>query len=55
MHLSYHYINQIGGGLKVKIGHHIIGACAEMGQNWIRGEGGSKIVENRPTSFMYVP
>ena len=31
-----------GGGSKVKIGHHKIGACAEIGQNRIRGGWGVK-------------
>ena len=31
-----------GGGLRVKIGHHKIGACAEIGQNRIRGGWGVK-------------
>ena len=31
-----------GGGLRVKIGRHIIGAWAEMGQNGIRGGWGVK-------------
>ena len=43
------------GGLRVKIGHHKIGACAEIGQNRIRGDGGSKNHKKRRTSFMYVP
>ena len=47
--------NRRGGGLRVKIGHHKIGAYAEMGQNRIRGDGGSKKRKKRRTSFMYVP
>ena len=47
---TYPYINQIwgGGGLRVKIGHHRIGVCAEMGQNRIRGDwgGGQKNAKN---------
>ena len=43
------------GGLWVKIGHHKIGACAEIGQNWIRGGWGWKKHIERRTSFMYVP
>ena len=31
-----------GGGLRVKIGHHKIGAWAEIGQNRIRGGWGVK-------------
>ena len=31
-----------GGGLRVKIGHHKIGACAEIGHNRIRGGWGVK-------------
>ena len=31
-----------GKGLRVKIGHHKIGACAEIGQNRIRGGWGVK-------------
>ena len=42
MLLSYHYRNQVRGGLTVKIGRHIIGAWAEMGQNRNRGGGGVK-------------
>ena len=35
------------GGLRVKIGHHKIGVCAEMGQNRIRGGwGGQKNAKN---------
>ena len=45
----------VGGGLRVKIGHHKIGACAEIGQNRIGGDGGSKNHKKRRTSFMYVP
>ena len=36
-----------GGGLRDKIGHHKIGACAEIGQNRIRGGlGGQKNSKN---------
>ena len=35
-----------GGGLRVKIVHHKIGACAEIGQNRIGGMGGQKITKN---------
>ena len=43
------------GGLRVRIGHHKIGACAEIGQNWTRGGWGVKKHKKRRTSFMYVP
>ena len=36
------YLYIIKGGLRVKIGHHKIGACAKIGQNRSRGDGGSK-------------
>ena len=35
-----------GGGLRVRIGHHKIGACAEIGQNRIKGDGGVKRHKN---------
>ena len=41
--------------LRVKIGHHEIGAGAEIGQNWIWGDWGSKKLNKRWTSFMDVP
>ena len=45
-----------GGGLRDKIGHHKIGACAEIGQNWIIGGWGVKKTQKKcRTSLMYVP
>ena len=41
--------------LKVKIRHHKVGAWAEIGQNRIRGDEGSKNLKKRRTSFMDVP
>ena len=43
------------GVLRIKIGHHKIGAWAEIGQNRIRGVGGSKKLKQCRKSFMYVP
>ena len=41
------------GGLRVKIGHHKIGACAEIGQNRIRGEWGVKKTQ-KTSDIIYV-
>ena len=38
----YKLLVEEGGGLRVKIGHHKIGACAEIGQNRMRGGWGVK-------------
>ena len=40
--------------MRGKIGHHKIGACAEIGQNRIRGGWGVKKHKKRRTSFKYV-
>ena len=42
-----------GGGLRVKIGHHKIGACAEIGQNRIRGGWGVK-KSQKTSDIIYV-
>ena len=42
-----------GGGLRVKIGHHKIGACAEIGQNRIRGGWGVKKTQ-KTSDIIYV-
>ena len=31
------FVCVLGGGLRVKIGHHKIGECAKIKQNWIWG------------------
>ena len=36
------------GGVRVKIGNHRIGALAEIGQNWIWGDGEVKKLKKRP-------
>ena len=41
------------GGLRVKIGHHKIGACAEIGQNRIRGGWGVK-KSQKTSDIIYV-
>jgi hypothetical protein len=41
--------------MTVKIGHHKIGAWAEIGQNRIWGDGGSKKLKKRRTSLMDDP
>ena len=42
-----------GGGLGGKIGHHKIGACAEIGQNRIRG--GWRVKKNpKMSDIIYV-
>ena len=45
--------NRRGGGLRVKIGHHKIGAYAEMGQNRIRGGWGVKKIQ-KTSDIIYV-
>ena len=45
--------NRRGGGLRVKIGHHKIGAYAEMGQNRIRGGWGVKKTQ-KTSDIIYV-
>ena len=42
-----------GGGLRDKIGHHKIGACAEIGQNRIRGGWGVKKIQ-KTSDIIYV-
>ena len=42
-----------GGGLRDKIGHHKIGACAEIGQNRIRGGWGGQKTQ-KTSDIIYV-
>ena len=53
----YFYVYRLlgggGGGLRVKIGHHKIGACAEKGQNRIRGGWGVKNCQ-KSSDIIYV-
>ena len=42
-----------GGGLRVKIGHHKTGTCAEIGQNRIRGGWGVK-KSHKTSDIIYV-
>ena len=49
----YKKIEGGGGGLRVKIGHHKIGAYAEMGQNRIRGGWGVKKIQ-KTSDIIYV-
>ena len=41
----------LGGG-SLRVGHHKIGACAEIGQTRIRGDGGSK--NQKKSDIIYV-
>ena len=41
------------GDLRVKIGHHKIGTCAEIGQNRIRGGWGAKKTQ-KTSDIIYV-
>ena len=41
------------GGLRGKIGHHKIGACAEIGQNRIRGGWGVKKSQKTSDIIIY--
>ena len=43
----------VGGGLRGKIGHHKIGASAEIGQNRIRGGWGVKKTQ-KTSDIIYV-
>ena len=43
----------VRGGLRGKIGHHKIGACAEIGQNWIWGGWGVKKIQ-KTSDIIYV-
>ena len=42
-----------GGGLRGKIGHHKMGACAEIGQNRIRGGWGGQKTQKK-ADIVYV-